>query len=170
MNVFETHASIIEDYASYIRSFIYIADDQIAKVVEDSLAEGRLWPQPLLHFNPAYEMVGDIDEITTSGIMHPDSRYIFKDYTFYRHQQEALKFGTAGKDFIVTSGTGSGKSLTYIGSIFDHLLKEPKSDGVVAVIVYPMNALINSQTNEFKTYQENYERLTGKDFPRNWDR
>ena len=36
---------------------------------------------------------------------------------------------------------------------------------MTAVVVYPMNALINSQTNEFKTYKENYEKSTGQDFP-----
>ena len=28
-----------------------------------------------------------------------------------------------------------------------------------------MNALINSQTNEFNTYKANYERSTGREFP-----
>ena len=50
--------------------------------------------------------------------------------------------------FVVTSGTGSGKSLTYIGTIFDRLLKAPQPGKVSAVIVYPMNALINSQADE----------------------
>ncbi len=165
MNVFEVHASIVEDYASYISSFIKIADNEIAQKVKESLDEGKLWPQPLLQFNPAYEMAGTIDEITASGVMHGDVRQIFKDYSLYRHQHEAIKLGTSGSDFVVTSGTGSGKSLTYIGSIFDRLLAQPQSDGVVAVIVYPMNALINSQTNEFNTYKSNYERATGKAFP-----
>ncbi len=165
MNVFEVHAGIVEDYASYISSFIKIADSEIAHKVKESLDEGKLWPQPLLQFNPAYEMAGGIDEITAAGLMHGDTRHIFKGYSLYRHQHEAITLGTSGSDFVVTSGTGSGKSLTYIGSIFDRLLTQPQSDGVVAVIVYPMNALINSQTNEFNTYRNNYERSTGKAFP-----
>lgn len=165
MNVFEIHASIVNDYASYIRSFINIADGEIAKKVEESLAEGRLWPQPLLQFNPAYKMAGSVEDAISAGVMHGDVRHAFKGYSLYHHQWEAIKLGTAGTDFIVTSGTGSGKSLTYIGSIFDHLLAQPQSEGVVAVIVYPMNALINSQTNELNTYKENYERATGKEFP-----
>ncbi|MFC1734740.1 DEAD/DEAH box helicase, partial [Candidatus Hydrogenedentota bacterium] len=165
MNVFEVHKRIVEDYASYIRSFINIADSEVASKVENALGEGKLWPQPLLQFNPAYEMAGDIDSITASGILHSDARHVFKGYSLYRHQREAIELGTANKDFVVTSGTGSGKSLTYIGTIFNDLLAKPQSDGVVAVIVYPMNALINSQTNEFNTYKENYERTTGRDFP-----
>ena len=53
MNVFETHKQIVDDYDQYIRSFINIADPEIAQKVEASLSEGRLWPPPLLQFNPA---------------------------------------------------------------------------------------------------------------------
>lgn len=165
MNVFDTHAKIIRDYASYIRSFINISDPAIQQVVDAALAEGKLWPEPLLQFNPAYEMAGSISEIAKAGVLHGAVIDIFKGYSLYRHQLEAIKLGTAGEDFVVTSGTGSGKSLTYIGSIFHRLLTEPKLNGVMAIVVYPMNALINSQTNEFKTYQQNYEQASGRDFP-----
>ena len=165
MNVFEVHKKIVEDYAQYIRSFINISDRRIAETVEDSLAKGRLWPQPLLQFNPAYEQVGTIEEVISSGLLHGDLRHIFKGYSLYRHQSQAIELGANGTDFVVTSGTGSGKSVTYIGTIFNHLLANPKAKGIVAVIVYPMNALINSQTNEFSTYKDNYETNTGRDFP-----
>ncbi len=165
MNVFDTHKQIVDDYAQYIRSFINISDPEIAQTVEDSLSEGRLWPQPLLQFNPAYEQAGIVDAVVASGLLHDDVRHIFDGYSLYRHQCEAIELGVGGTDFVVTSGTGSGKSLTYIGTIFNHLLANPGAKGVAAVIVYPMNALINSQTNEFNTYKDNYERNTGRDFP-----
>ena len=129
------------------------------------LAEGRLWPQPLLQFNPAYEKVGTVEKVVESGLLHDDIRHIFDGYSLYRHQKEAIGLGVAGTDFVVTSGTGSGKSLTYIATIFNHLLSTEGSEGVVAVIVYPMNALINSQTNEFDSYKHNYERNTKRTFP-----
>ena len=165
MNVFDTHKQIVEDYAQYIRSFINISDTEIARTVEDSLSEGRLWPQPLLQFNPAYEQAGTVEEVIAAGLLHDDARHIFDGYTLYRHQSEAIELGVGGTDFVVTSGTGSGKSLTYIGTIFNHLLANRGAEGVAAVIVYPMNALINSQTNEFNTYKNNYERNTGRAFP-----
>ena len=165
MNVFDTHRQVLKDYASYIRSFIHISDSEIAREVEASLAEGRLWPQPLLQFNPAYAPAGTIGEVVEAGLLHGDARHVFEGYTLYRHQHDAVALGVAGTDFVVTSGTGSGKSLTYIATIFDHLLRHPGARGVVAVIVYPMNALINSQTNEFNTYRVRYERSTGTAFP-----
>ena len=165
MNVFDTHKQIVDDYAQYIRSFINISDPYIAQKVEDSLSGGSLWPQPLLQFNPAYEQAGTIEEVIDSGLLHDDVRHIFDGYSLYRHQREAIELGVRGTDFVVTSGTGSGKSLTYIGTIFNHLLANQGAEGVAAVIVYPMNALINSQTNEFNTYKDNYENSTELDFP-----
>jgi superfamily II DNA or RNA helicase len=171
MNVFETHRKIVADYASYITSFINISDPAIKQEVESALTKGKLWPDPLLQFNPAYEQSGSVREITGSGELHPALADIFKGYSLYRHQREAIRLGAAGKDFVVTSGTGSGKSLTYMGTIFHRLLTEPRyadviAAGVAAVIVYPMNALINSQTNEFNIYKQNYEGANpGKIFP-----
>ena len=156
---------VVSDYASYIRSFIDIADPAISQKVDSDLAEGKLWPDPLLQFNPAYEQVGTVEEIAQTGLLHHALPDIFKGYSLYQHQLEAIRLGIVGKDFVVTSGTGSGKSLTYIGTIFHRLLAEPQSEGVSAVIVYPMNALINSQTNEFNVYKKNYEDATGKKFP-----
>ena len=44
MNVFHTHSRIVEDYATYIRSFLNIDDSAIRAVVEGELEQGKLWP------------------------------------------------------------------------------------------------------------------------------
>jgi len=167
MDIFKTHAQIVEDYASYIRSFLKISDEAIRAKVEEELKKGKLWPEPLLQFNPSFEMSGHVEELISKGTLrlHPDICDIFKGYQLYRHQVEAMQLGLAGKDFVVTSGTGSGKSLTYIGSIFHYLLTNPGAKGVSAVVVYPMNALINSQFVEFERYKANYEKNSGRTFP-----
>ena len=56
MNIFETHSSIVSDYENYITSFLKIADPTIRKKVEAELSQGKLWPEPLLQFNPSFEM------------------------------------------------------------------------------------------------------------------
>ena len=43
MNDFQTHSHVISDYATYIRSFLKIADPQIREVVEGELKKGKLW-------------------------------------------------------------------------------------------------------------------------------
>lgn len=166
MDVFSIHNSVMQNYRSFIESFINISDEAIRKKVEEELSSGKLWPAPLIQFNPSYEEVGYIDELVAKENLRPELNDIFKDYRLYRHQVEAIRLGLQCKDFIVTSGTGSGKSLTFMGTIFNHILEQAiDKKGIRAIIVYPMNALINSQTGELTKYKDNYEKCTGKEFP-----
>ncbi|MFO0174908.1 MAG: DEAD/DEAH box helicase, partial [Aphanizomenon sp.] len=57
--------------------------------------------------------------------------------------------------YVLTTGTGSGKSMTYVVPIFNDLLRHPEIQGVRAILVYPMNALINSQEEEIKKFLNN---------------
>ena len=61
-----------------------------------------------------------------------------------------------GHSYVLTTGTGSGKSLAYIVPIVDKVLRArvagDRDKRVRAIIVYPMNALANSQYNELKKY------------------
>ena len=90
MNVFQTHTRIVSDYATYIRSFLKIADPQIREVVEGELGKGKLWPEPLLQFNPSFEMYGSLDKLPQTGDIHPDIRDLFRDCARYRHHVAAI--------------------------------------------------------------------------------
>ena len=46
-----------------------------------------------------------------------------QSFRLYRHQEEAVRKGLASQHFVVTSGTGSGKTLTYFLPIFDAVLR-----------------------------------------------
>jgi len=48
-----------------------------------------------------------------------------------------------------------GTAVAYIVPIVDHVLRRPKVPGVKAIIVYPMNALANSQRGELKKFLVN---------------
>lgn len=72
MNVFQIHSGIVDDYATYIRSFLNIADPTILEVVEGELSKGKLWPEPLLQFNPSFEMAGSVAALARPGSLYPD--------------------------------------------------------------------------------------------------
>lgn len=160
MNIFETHKSIVADYKRYIESFINIKDERIKAKVDEETKEGVLCPEPLIQFNPSFKYDISLENLIQEDDLHPSLNRIFEGFQLYKHQVDALRLGCNGKDFVVTSGTGSGKSLTYIGTIFNSILKSDKP-GIKAIIVYPMNALINSQTEELNKFKENF----GDDFP-----
>lgn len=168
MNILKFHRSLIENYKTYIQSFVNIKDRKIAQFIEKEISEMKLWPEPLVQFNPNFEKGRLLSDLVNEANLHAELPRIFKGFELFKHQEEAIVLGTQDKEFIVTSGTGSGKSLTYIATIFNHVLHNTNTINgkIQAVIVYPMNALINSQFKEIKKYKDNYEDNYGKNsFP-----
>jgi ATP-dependent helicase YprA (DUF1998 family) len=166
MDVFDLRNRLVNDYASYTRSFIKIADERISDKVESELRAGAFWPEPLLQLNPTFLPGGTIDDLVNEGILRDECRKIFRldkteaDHTgkplfLHAHQQEAiLKVKKDNQSFVLTSGTGSGKSMTYIVPIVDHVLRRGSGNGIQAIVVYPMNALANSQNEELTKFLE----------------
>lgn len=66
----------------------------------------------------------------------------------HQHQEEALRRAVVdGQSLLVATGTGSGKTETFLYPIVHALLSdpEPNKPGVRALLIYPMNALANDQ-------------------------
>jgi very-short-patch-repair endonuclease len=163
MDVFQLRDRLIEDYGSFVRSYIRIRDPRIADVVERELAAGRLWPAPLIQLNPAFRPGATIDQLVAEEVLHEECGEIFRrgkgesDTTgevlrLHTHQEEAIRVARGGHNYVLTTGTGSGKSLAYIVPIVDSVLREGSGKGVRAIIVYPMNALANSQLGELEKF------------------
>lgn len=183
MDVFSLHKSLINDYSAYTQSFIRIADDRVRTEVDREIREGLLWPEPLLQLNPAYESGESIEQLVREGVLHPACERIFRlkehDNDFgrqlplRRHQSAAVRIAQARRPFVLTTGTGSGKSLCYLIPIVDHVLRRGSGQGIQAIIVYPMNALANSQMEELDKFLKRgfpegqspvtYERYTGQE-------
>jgi superfamily II DNA/RNA helicase/very-short-patch-repair endonuclease len=169
-NIFDLHKDILGDYKLYIDSFINIADEKILATVRKDFDSGNLYPEPLVQFNPSFESGGSVEDLVNDGVLVKEFNNIFYDgennsWSIYKHQTDAIVKGNEGKGFVVTSGTGSGKSLTYISTIFNHLFKKPNKPGIKAIIVYPLNALINSQEAALLGFEENYRKRTGSSLP-----
>jgi hypothetical protein len=165
MDTLQLHDQVVLRYQDYIQSFIDIEDDDIRDTVTAKLKEGKLWPSPLVQFNPAFEPGSSVKELVDEGVLHPEVEKVFSGYQLYTHQVEAIRLGAVPTSFVVTSGTGSGKSVTYLGSVFNHLFKDGHGTGIRAILVYPMNALINSQIEELGKFARNYQEQMGKEFP-----
>jgi hypothetical protein len=55
MDVFELRDRQVDDYGSYIGSFIRIKDARIKAQADQSLADGLFWPDPLIQLNLSFE-------------------------------------------------------------------------------------------------------------------
>lgn len=165
MDAFKTHDDVISNYKNYLKSFLNIQDQRIKEKVEKVFSANTLIPDPLIQFNPSFEKSESLENLISEGTLHIDLPSAVGNYQLFKHQIEAIRFGTSNQDFIVTSGTGSGKSLTFLAVIFNYIfnLGKDKKKGVKAILVYPMNALINSQEEEIKKYKINYlENIVGE--------
>ncbi|OBI45205.1 DEAD/DEAH box helicase [Mycobacterium colombiense] len=163
MDVFRVHRQLIDDYRSFTTSAVEPFDPRVHQHVQDELAEGKQWPEPWISLNPMFATGGSVDDLVREGLLQAECAKIFRPknhiddpgaqtITLHRHQREAVETARSGKSYVLTTGTGSGKSLAYIVPIVDRVLSQPREAGVKAFIVYPMNALANSQVGELEKF------------------
>lgn len=98
----------------------------------------------------------------------------------YSHQARAFQaFLSDKKDVVVATGTGSGKTECFLvpmlGTLYDEACKRPESfkePAVRALILYPMNALVNDQLSRLRllfgeeAVAAEFKRVSGGRFPR----
>lgn len=158
MDVFKLRENVVDEYRDYVESFVRVLDPRVNEFVREQLDRGELWPDAVLQLNPAFVPGKTLREHARAGTIHADTaRFFGEDICLYQHQEEALEIGRRGEPFVVTTGTGSGKSLTYLIPIYDAIVRSnPEEHNVRAIIVYPMNALINSQHEALKKYAEQF--------------
>jgi ATP-dependent helicase YprA (DUF1998 family) len=165
LDVFEVRDRLIGDYEAFTRGFLEVRDQRIRAYVDEQLGRGLRWPDPWLALNPSFQPGGTIDELVDADVLYEDCRRIFRvkrspeegegsQLTLYRHQREAIEVAATGGSYVLTTGTGSGKSLSYLVPIVDRVLREGSGQGVRAIVVYPMNALANSQLGELGKFLE----------------
>jgi len=184
MNVFNFRNQIIQDYSDYVSSFISIAQPRLDEFVKRCFASGSLWPDPLIQLNPTFKPGKTVDELVAEGVLNPVCSQVFRrektvavesgeDLLFHQHQEDAIRKAKRGRNYVQTTGTGSGKSLSYIVPIVDHVLQAGSGRGIQAIIIYPMNALANSQFGELEKFLKlgfrdgkgpvTFERYTGQE-------
>ena len=86
------------------------------------------------------------------------------DRPLYVHQETALLKCLAGKNIVVSTGTGSGKTESFLYPILCELAKEKEegtlNPGVRALIIYPMNALANDQVERLRDILDDCPEIT----------
>ncbi len=124
---------------------------------------GGISQRPYVEVTPSYAVLPDYAALVLPDVV----KTLLQDllawepkigvYPPFKHQADALegffRREDDGDDLIVATGTGSGKTETFLYSILGHLAREastrPSSfarPGVRALLLYPMNALVSDQT------------------------
>jgi superfamily II DNA/RNA helicase len=169
MDVFSLRDTVVGEYERFATSFTRIHAPDIRAQVDAIYARARYWPEPLLQINPSYEAGRSVEQLVADGALHPACADIFRAppasgatrgdaLTLHKHQEQAVALAAAGESFVVTTGTGSGKSLCFFLPLVSTILAAKAKGGARrtrAIIIYPMNALANSQLEEIHKYLKN---------------
>lgn len=131
----------------------WASDDPSKGLFAKPILEG-LFPYP--DCGKSFEQLITTPDGATESVLDPRMReYMDMDlvagtYNLYTHQLEAIKQANAGKNIIVSSGTGSGKTECFLYSMLNKLLRSENEEslqqpGVRILMIYPMNALVKDQ-------------------------
>lgn len=166
MNVFEFRDQLVREYESFSRSFAKPKAEDIREYLQKKYSEGVFWPAPLIQLNPNFVSGSSIDQLVDEQRLHKACAKIFRTgktsefkgnvLRLHRHQEEAINAAQRNENYVLTTGTGSGKSLSYFIPIVHHILCEREAGDnnhqIRAMVIYPMNALANSQFEELKRF------------------
>ena len=166
MDVFDLDETVIDSYKAFARSFTNIRSPELNAKVDNLYATRRFWPEPLIQLNPHYADGGSIQDFIDAGDLEPECAEVFRDLSatgsdrdltlkLRKHQQQAVGYALSNQSYAVTTGTGSGKSLCFFIPIIDAAIKARKAGEAPrtrTIVIYPMNALANSQMEELRRY------------------
>lgn len=157
---------ITREYARYLTSIFSLSDPQYQKQFQDSLRAMPFSAGPYLEVTDAFETGETVRELMAKGELPPGFDWLrfHLDRPLYRHQVDALRRIAAGRNAVVSTGTGSGKTESFLLPITKALMEESNrgtlGPGVRAMLIYPMNALANDQVERLRELLADTPELT----------
>lgn len=145
----------------YLKATYNFDDKNVEQAFGDFLYNKRhgMFKGPYIQIRLPFERVEkdvDLDEVMT----------IRPNFPPYLHQYEAFKRlstqNNEPKPVILTTGTGSGKTESFLYPILDYCFNNMGRPGIKAIILYPMNALATDQARRLAEAIYNYKDSNGE--------
>ena len=127
--------------------------DQAYKLLTEKSNSRPLIKGPYLSISRSFKAGRNLHEFVKEGSVHPALPGLTEHPQLFMHQDRSLEEILKDRHCIISTGTGSGKTESFLYPILNHCLKLRDAnapDGVVAIIVYPMNALAIDQRNRLR--------------------
>lgn len=175
-NPAEASARIKEEFIDYITTAYPIEDEQYRNIFKRQLDE-IIAKGAYLQINTIFKSGKTIDELVKEGVLSARFRDLESkkvkgekyslplERPLYLHQESAIRKAAKGKNLVVSTGTGSGKTECFLIPIINELLREQDKagklpPGVRAIIIYPMNALAFDQMKRIRHLLKDYSDIT----------
>jgi hypothetical protein len=125
---------------------------RLSRAVADACARAALVRGPFVESLPDFEKGGSIEELVSNGALHGAWSALSESeegQSLWRRRLHLHQSAAIGRDenYLVATGTGSGKTESFLFPLIDDLLRQGELErpGVRAILVYPLNALANDQ-------------------------
>jgi len=167
----KTTEKIRSAYLNYLKTIKPFQDEtlreEFARAIE---AQDMLVKGPLLQIALPYQKGASIHDLVNEGVLSPRFSQLCSDALdfdrpLYIHQLKAIRKAVSGRNIVVSTGTGSGKTEAFLVPILNYLLREEEKGtltqpGVRALLLYPMNALVNDQLKRLRRILRDYPQIT----------
>lgn len=141
--------------ARYITTAAAISSSRaprLSRAIADACGQADLVRGPFVESLPDFEKGGSIAEHVAAGTLHAGWNALERTnegqnlYNRPLHLHQAAAIGR-DENYLVATGTGSGKTESFLFPLIDDLLRSDDLDrpGVRTILVYPLNALANDQ-------------------------
>lgn len=153
----------------------YVRDPQLSAQLRELWAGsgqeggllGELWVEASMPARTSPDSLGSLTErgLFSKWLMEQLDHEIPRDRALYTHQSEAVLAVTPEAQprpaLIVSSGTGSGKTEAFLLPLLNLLAQRPRKEGAGcrALVLYPINALVNDQVERLAVWLRGQERL-----------
>lgn len=141
---------IADNFKKYIGSTYAIENEKYREQFIKELNNTEILKGPYISKNLEFKTTISLNDMINEGVVHPNFRKL-GDMNLNRklrsHQEKAIRKIAGGSNLIVTTGTGSGKTESYLYPVINEILKEKEisKPGIRAIFLFPMNALVNDQ-------------------------
>ena len=155
----ESSKKIVDFYKRYLLTTFSTNNDKYNEQLKKELGKDKaIADGPYISISDPYEKGKKISELVEEGILSKEILNLKEFHPFernlYKHQEKAIRKVKEGKNLVVTTGTGSGKTESFLIPVIDELLREKEKGelgpGVRTLIIYPMNALVNDQIRRLR--------------------
>ncbi|MCC6316615.1 MAG: DEAD/DEAH box helicase [Gemmatimonadaceae bacterium] len=149
---------VVGDFLRYQLTTYPFADDRLHAQLRRllSLEETRATPLlkgPYVSLSRSFRRGASVADLVRDGVLHPHLANVSPYPNVYGHQESAIRSIVQGHATLVSTGTGSGKTEAFLYPIISRCLALRDDDappGIVAVLVYPMNALAEDQLDRLR--------------------
>ncbi|HVR39940.1 MAG TPA: DEAD/DEAH box helicase, partial [Thermoanaerobaculia bacterium] len=147
---------LVAAYRRFIKSSYRLADPRLRAQFEDQVDGAEVLVKgPYVTLARDFLAERTLDALIEEGVADPrllKLRWAFNNQCLFKHQENALRAVSAGRNTVVKTGTASGKTEAFLVPVLSGILRA-KADGVrgtQAIFLYPMNALANDQLERLR--------------------